>query len=165
MHRNMTIGFDERWQFYISYHNEEYIQSHDARNKVVLKEKRESSEYRLHNKAQQDLVVYKIDGGLIKTNNQQRCDYGIYTEQDVLYLIELKGGDYSHALEQISSSIDILLKKPDINVKQLNARIVLSKCRTPDILTTQEKKLNNLLKNKYGHGNILKKTRLLEDII
>lgn len=161
----MRIEVDKKWQFYKTYHDKENIQSHDTRNHVVLKEKRESREYRLHNNTQQELIVYIIDGGLISNNEQQKCDYGVYTENDILYLVELKGGDYIHALEQIFSTINILIVNPNISVKQLNARVVLSKARTPDILSTQEKKLNILLKTKYGKGSIKRQTRILEETI
>lgn len=83
----------------------------------------------------------------------------------MLYLIELKGADYSQALDQITSTIDTLLKKPAISVKQLNVRVVLSKYRTPNILLTKEKKLNILLKTKYGKGNIRKQAKLLKERI
>ena len=73
--------------------------------------------------------------------------------------------DYSQALDQITSTIDTLLKKPAISVKQLNVRVVLSKYRTPDIPLTQEKKLNKLLKTKYGKGNIRKQVTQLEERI
>ncbi len=165
MQNTMRIRIDEKWPFFMAYHDKEYIRTHDAREEVVLKEKRESREYRLHNQSGKEIVVYKIDGGLISTNKQIKCDFGIYTEQDVLYLIELKGSDYLHALDQIESSIDILLKEPNINVRQLNARIVLSKNRTPDIRATKEKKLKSLLKTKYGKGTILKRTRVFEETV
>ena len=119
----------------------------------------------MHNDSEKEIVVYKIDGGILTSNEIKKCDYGVYTEQDVLYLIELKGSDYCHALDQIMSTIDTLLKKNSICVRQLNARIVLSKCRIPNILVTQEKKLNILLKTKYGKGNIRKQTKVLEENI
>lgn len=161
----MRIQIDEKWPFFNLYHDEEYIQSHDTKKIVALKEKRESREYYLHNQSEQEIIVYKIDGGLIDSDTVIKCDYGIYTEQDVLYLIELKGSDYIHALEQIFSTINVLLKKPNINVRQLNARIVLSKNRTPNILPTQEKKLSSLIKREYGNGSLLKQTRKLEETI
>lgn len=156
---------DGKWLFYKKYHDKDYIQSHDTRRNVILNDQREYPKYCLRNNTEQEIVVYKIDGGLIKNNTSLKCDYGIYTEHDVLYLVELKGGDYYHALEQIQSTIDILLKGPNIIVKQLNVRIVLSKTRTPNIVSTLEKKLNILLKKKYGKGDILKRTRLLEETI
>ena len=70
-----------------------------------------------------------------------------------------------HALEQILSTIDVLLKKPNISVKQLNARIVLSKNRIPNLLVSKEKKLSRLLKQEYGNGSLLKQTRKLEEKI
>lgn len=161
----MKIRIDEKWRFFNLYHDKKYIQSHDTRKNVALKEKRESREYYLHNKSEQEIVIYKIDGGLIDNDKVIKCDYGIYTERDILYLIELKGCNYLHALEQILNTIDILLKKPNICVKQLNARIVLSRNRTPNILATQEKKLSSLLKREYGNGGLLKQTRRLEDTI
>ncbi len=161
----MIIKNEPRWQFYNAYHESRYIKSHNAKRNVVLKEKGEKSEFRLHNDSEKEIVVYKIDGGILTSNEIKKCDYGVYTEQDVLYLIELKGSDYRHALDQIMSTIDTLLKKNSISVRQLNARIVLSKCRIPNILVTQEKKLNILLKTKYGKGNIRKQTKVLEENI
>ena len=165
MQRIMKIENNDKWRFYQAYHDGNYIKSHDARKKVVLKERRESREYHLQNNSEQELVVYKIDGGIIEDNTLLKCDFGIYTERDILYLIELKGADYIHAIKQIQSTIDILLEKPNISVKQLNARIVLSKYRSPAILSTEEKKLNRLLKTKYGNGTINRQTRKMEERI
>ena len=114
----MRIEIDGKWQFYKTYHGKDYIQSHDTRKHVVLKEKREPSEYRMHNNSEKEIVVYRIDGGLIASNEQQKCDYGIYTERDVLSLIELKGGDFIAALEQILKTIENLL----ITIRVLNDR-------------------------------------------
>lgn len=161
----MKIENDIRWPFYSAYHEDRYIELHGTRRNVSLREKREKSKYILRNDSEKDLVIYRIDGGIITSKETKKCDYGVYTEQDVLYLIELKGADYSQALDQITSTIDTLLKKPAISVKQLNVRVVLSKYRTPDIPLTQEKKLNKLLKTKYGKGNIRKQVTQLEERI
>jgi len=161
----MKIENNDKWRFYQAYHDESNIKFHDARKKVVLKERRESREYHLQNNTEQELVVYEIDGGLIDDNKLLKCDFGIYTERDILYMIELKGADYIHAIKQIQSTIDILLEKPNISVKQLNARIVLSKYQSPAILSTEEKKLNRLLKTKYGNGTINRQTRKMEERI
>ena len=161
----MKIKNDIRWPFYSAYHEDRYIEHHGTRRNVSLREKREKSKYILRNDSEKDLVIYRIDGGIITSKETKKCDYGVYTEQDVLYLIELKGTDYSQALDQITSTIDTLLKKPAISVKQLNVRVVLSKYRTPDILLTKEKTLNKLLKTKYGKGNIRKQAKLLKERI
>ena len=165
MQETMRIRIEEKWPFFNLYHEREYIQSHNTKKIVALKEKGESREYYLYNLSELEIVVYKIDGGIINSDKVVKCDYGIYTEQNILYLIELKGSDYLHALEQILSTIDVLLKKPNISVKQLNARIVLSKNRIPNLLVTKEKKLSRLLKQEYGNGSLLKQTRKLEEKI
>ena len=118
-----------------------------------------------NNKSQKEVVVYKIDGGLIVNNNGKKCDYGIYTEDDMLFLIELKGDDLNYALKQINQSINILLEQPNIKVKKLSVRIVLSKVRTPEILESEEKKLKQKLHKLYGGGDYLKKSQFLKDII
>lgn len=84
---------------------------------------------------------------------------------DWLFLIEIKGADLNHALDQINSTIDILLKRPNKKVKKLNARIVLSKVSIPRISASKENKLKQLLHKSYGGGNYKKQSRLLEDTI
>ncbi|MDR3269097.1 MAG: hypothetical protein LBT83_08535, partial [Tannerella sp.] len=77
-----------------------YIKSNDDRLRVSLSEKK--STYKGINRNRQTLIVYHVDGG-ITTDNSARCDYAVYTKQtDHLYLIELKGSDYPHALEQLT---------------------------------------------------------------
>lgn len=145
--------------FYNAYHGSDYITSHDNRKVVVLRELRESRVYRLENPTQKEVVVYRIDGGLITSYDVLKCDNGIYTEDDALYLIELKGADYIHALQQILNTISILLQKPHVKVSRLYARIVLSKIRVPDIMPTQEKKL--LAQVHSRNGNFEKKCQTL----
>ena len=139
----MIINVGSKWQFFNNNHDKSYINSHDTRQTIVLKEPRESSEFRLENNSGKEIVVYKIDGGVIDNTNVLKCDFGIFTEDNILYFIELKGTDYIHALEQMLSTIDILIVSLQTSVGQLNARIVLSKMRVPDINVTKEKILQN----------------------
>ena len=159
----MIINETEGYPFFNAFHDKSYIISNDNKKVVVLREPRESREYRMENKNQKELVVYKIDGRLISSNDVLKCDYGIYTEDDVLYLIELKGTDYIHALEQLLSTISILLEKSRIKVAGLHARIVLSKVRVPDIIPSQEKKLLMKVRNRKG-GFIKKCQKLCEAV-
>lgn len=152
-----------KFHFFSQYHCKDYILYHDCRKIVVLKDKKENSTYKLANDSQKELVVYKIDSGIIEDNNIPKCDYGIYSENDTLFLIELKGKDLEHAIDQISCTINTLITQPNITISQVNARIVLSKVSTPDIHTTKEKKLQQLLKNKFGNGTYKKKSRELEE--
>ena len=151
--------------FFQAYHDNGYILRHDCSKEVSLREPGENRTYKLHNKSGKELVVYRIDGGLINDENVLKCDNGIYTENDWLFLIELKGADLNHALDQINSTIDILLKRPNKKVKKLNARIVLSKVSIPRISASKENKLKQLLHKSYGGGNYKKQSRLFEDTI
>lgn len=80
------------YSFYENFHEGRYIQSHDQRHTVVLKEPREDREYRLINDLKKELVVYKIDAGVITEHEagDNKCDFGIYSEDDLLILVELK---------------------------------------------------------------------------
>ena len=147
----MKINIGEKWPFFSAYNDEKYIKSHDQRKIVVLKEPKESREYRLKNKSAKELVVYHVDGGVVSSNDVLKCDYGIYTEDNVLFFVELKGSDYIHALDQMNSTINLLIEKPQIKVARLNTRIVLSKVSVPAILPTQEKMLIRVVKKYKGN--------------
>ncbi len=159
------IKAERKWPFFQAYHDNSYILHHNCRKEVLLRELGEKRTYRLHNMSVKEIVVYRIDGGIIDNDGVLRCDYGIFTEDDVLFLIELKGADLNHALDQINSTIDILLKRSNIRVKKLNVRIVLSKVSVPRIYASKENKLKQLLHKFYGGGDYKKQSRTLEDSI
>lgn len=159
----MKIKTGVNWPFFSAYNDKRYIQSHDERKIVVLREPKESREYRLENKSSKEVVVYQIDGGIITSNDVQKCDFGVFTEDNILFLVELKGADYIHALEQIISTVGLLLVRPAIQVVRLNARIVLSKVSVPAIMSSQEKKLLAIVKSKGG--NLIKQSRVLKETI
>ena len=159
------IKAQKEWPFFQEYHDGNSILRHDCKKDIPLREPKEKRTYRLHNESEKDIVVYKIDGGIIDNDEVQKCDYGIYTEDNWLFLIELKGSDLNHALDQINSTIDVLFKKPSVKVKKLNARIVLSKVRVPDVTASKENKLKQRLHKSYGGGDYKKQSRTLEDTI
>lgn len=159
------IKAQKEWPFFQEYHDGAYISRHDCSKEVVLRESGENRTYRLHNKSGKEIVVYKIDGGLINNDDVLKCDNGIYVEDDLLFLIELKGRDLNHALDQINSTIDILLKQSHVKIGKLNARIVVSRVSVPRITASKENKLKQLLHKSYGGGDYKKQSRLLEDTI
>ena len=159
------IKAQKKWSFFQTYHDSAYILRHDCSKDVPLREPKEKRTYRLLNNSGKEIVVYMIDGGIINNEEVQKCDYGIYREDNQLILVELKGADLGHAIDQISSTINILLKQPSVKVKRLNARIVLSKVRVPDTLSTKEKQLMQLLHKFYGGGDYKKKSRVFNDSI
>lgn len=55
----------------------------------------------------ENFTKLRIDGGLITSNQIQKCDFGFlrYTNED-FYFVELKGKDIEKAYKQILSTID-----------------------------------------------------------
>ena len=95
---------------------------------TVVKEKR--CEYRLFNKEKKLICKIHIDGCLIKTG--VRCDYLLIDcTRNKAYFVELKGSDFLHAVNQLSTSIEYLTK--EINDCDVFARIVLTKVNVPNL--------------------------------
>ena len=72
--------------------------------------------------------------------------------------------DYEKAIEQISETINVLLKTPDVSVHRVCSRVVLSKARVPDLLLTKEKKLMSLISKNYN-GNHSKCSRRMDEVL
>lgn len=159
------------YPFYERFHDEQYIQSHDSRMEVKLKEKREDREYHLINDAKRELVVYCIDGGVISKQEagDNKCDFGIYTEDEFLILVELKGADYKKAIEQIWTTTKTLGIGAQMKVKKLLARVVVSKGKNvPNLLTTDLthlKKRISEINGQWRNEYILAKSKRLEEIL
>lgn len=136
----------------------------DKRAILVLKDRKERREYRGNNPDQLFLTAYRVDGGLMKGEGM-KCDYAVYTETDNLYFIELKGGDYSHALDQLLNTIQLLMQ-PDIECPQsIHTRVVLSKLKVPGAWDSKEKKLMALLKRKYNGTHRRETQVIVENIL
>lgn len=128
-----------------------YINSDDARPIIVLKDKGEARKYEVRNNQRVPIVTYLVDGGIIPLATQYKCDYAMCLKGSaIVYFVELKGGDYEHALLQIHSTIDALVVKPKIDTSEVHARVVLSKVRVPNIKPVREKVLLKLLKTLNG---------------
>jgi len=149
-------------QFYEHYHEQSYICSHDKRKIVSLAEG--TCNYVLCNDMNKELVVYHIDGGVIRSDDNIRCDYGIYTEDDVLILVELKGCRCDDAMKQIINTIELLFGKSKLQISKISARVVLSKAPNVDYLSSEEIKLKKLLRNRYD-GTLIKKSRKLKEVL
>ena len=174
------IVADKTYPFFYAYHDKAYIESHDKRPTVSLEEK--GIQYILNNKDNQELVVYKIDidkkilnkhieysifynivGERVKDEKFTKCDYGIYTEDDILFLIELKGTDYEHGLEQLLHTIKVLITENNVSVKKLYTRMVF-KIR-PDIRSANARKNEDkLIKNYNYNPKLCKHGKIIEDL-
>lgn len=154
-------------KFTEKYNDKTYIISQDKRRIVSLKDHGESRKYVGRNPGKLELSVFRVDNGICKSSKpgDQKCDYAIYTGNDNLYLIELKGADYSKAIDQLNCTVKELLSEDIEGLKAVFARVVLSKTNVPQTLKTKEKKLMTLLKKKYK-GSLLKKTKeMTEDLV
>lgn len=140
-----VINDSADFPFYQHYHDSGYVQFQEKRPRVALKDKRSASIYNLQNDLNKELVCYRVDEGVICGKDFNKCDYALYTEDDLLILVELKGVDYEKAIEQISETINVLLK-------------------TPDILLTKEKKLMSLISKNYN-GNHSKCSRQMDEVL
>lgn len=147
-------------KFTEKYNDKTYIISQDKRRIVSLKDHGESRKYVGRNPGKLELSVFRVDNGICKSSKpgDRKCDYAIYTGNDNLYLIELKGADYSTAIDQLNNTIKELLSEDIGDLKAVFGRVVLSKTNVPQTLKTKEKKLMTLLKKKYK-GSLLKKTK------
>ena len=93
-----------------------------------------------------------MDDGIVTSKEQNKCDFAFWTERNDVYFIELKGGDYSKALQQIQKSIEDLIDRANVDVNKVLARIVLSTGRSvrANVANTHEVKLIKFLRKFEG---------------
>lgn len=130
----------------------------DKRKTISVAENKRK--YVATNKDEDPVSLAKIDGCLIKKGI--RCDYLLLNcQKQNAYFIELKGKHLVKATEQILRSIELLA--PEIQNFRLNARIVLSRVQTPDLLSNEYKKLQNRVKQ--SGGTVQKQSRIVKENI
>jgi hypothetical protein len=119
---------------------------------VVAQEKK--CEYRAHNIDRKKLCKVKIDGSYI--TDGRKCDYLIINCNDTnAYLIELKGTDVFHGIEQIESTISRL--QGELAKCKIFSRIVLKKVSVPDLENNPKILRHKKIIKKLG-GNFAKAT-------
>lgn len=136
-------------------------QSRDRSRIISLSENK--SHYRLYNDSGLCVSKYHIDGGLCDSMGHEKCDYGIFTGLNELFLIELKGRNINHAIDQIDHTIDFLKLPTKFCGMKVKARIVATKATTPDMMSTKRFSLEKKLKS-LG-GNLLIRTTKYEEYI
>lgn len=133
------------------------IMSSDARPEVNCEQKKKK--YILENTQKNHVISYQMDGGIIVVDRTvpegtNKCDnlFIINADELTAILIELKGKNVPHALDQIQGSLDLykgLWKK----FSHVYGRAVVTSS-TPDLKASPKYvNLSELLKKKY-HGNI-----------
>ena len=69
--------------------------------------------FKIDNKSGKTLKKYYIDGCLVPNDSQhKRCDFGIESEE-LFWIVELKGANFSDAIDQIISTISNFDIVPD----------------------------------------------------
>ena len=145
------------------YTDKEYIESDGQHSIVQVSDKGNPCKWVGMNSKKQRVVKYRVDGGIITSKTELKCDYAVYVEDDSIYLIELKGANYNHALEQINATLDKLVIAPHIETSSVNGRVVLTKGRVPGIKYSKEPSIVKKLKKL--NGTLESRTKLFEEKI
>lgn len=150
-------------KFHEVYTDPGYIESDGRHSIVQASDKGSLCKWVGMNSKKQRIIKYRVDGGIITLKTELKCDYAVYVEDDSMYLIELKGANYNHALEQVDATLDKLIIAPNIETSSVNGRIVLTKGRVPGIKYSKEQSLVKKLKKL--NGTLESKTKLFEEKI
>jgi len=88
----------------------------------------------------------------IKTTDKPRCDYILLNITDLtIYLVEFKGRNIDHALEQIQETIELFKSQNPIKQFTFHARIVAQKTNhSSNLLKNKEKIVQDWKKNYKG---------------
>lgn len=150
-------------KFHEVYTDPDYIESDGRHSIVQVSDKGSTCKWKGLNPAKKKVIKYRVDGGIIPSKAEPKCDYAVCVEGDGIYLIELKGANYNHALEQIDATIDKLIITPKVETTSVHGRIVLTRGRVPGIKYSKEPSLVKKLMKLNGYLD--SRTRILEEKI
>lgn len=115
--------------------------------KIVVEENKRK--YTANNVYKECIAKIKVDGGIIQNASISKSDYiFIRCEYNMVYFIELKGGDVAKACEQIISTIANLSSLLLGSI--LHARIVCSRAPAPALRSSQYARLDRCCRNSNG---------------
>lgn len=137
----------------------------DKRSNIKCEENRKV--YNLENPQRKLVILYKMDGGVIEVDasvpdNICKCDYLYITECNKAILVELKGKNVKHALEQIEGTMTVykdILK----NCNEIYARVIVSSAIPRLNVTPQYTRLLCMLKKLNGNLKV-KENKMSEKI-
>ena len=84
--------------------------------------------YTADNISKKKILGFHVDGGLIVSKQIRKCDYALVVEEDLCYLIELKGQGIEEACEQLSVTIEYFSE--NYKMQKFVGRIVVSRYNT-----------------------------------
>ncbi len=131
----------------------------DERKTVVAEEHKKK--YILQNPEEQRVCKIKVDGCFNNDETAKKCDFLVLDcKGSQAFFVELKGAKLMRAIEQIDESISRKLHL--LPGFKINARIVLSKDKTPNLKNNP--KYIRFAKRLRDLGGTLKKgTRIIEE--
>lgn len=127
---------------------------------IVSPEPRTKRQHRAINKDSCRVTQYKVDGDVIR-DTAIRCDYLVMNDDlKEAYLIELKGSDIEHVLDQLEATAKRL--RTELREYYVKYRIVCSRARTQAIYGSKCKKF----KQKHSRsGEFVCRENLIEEQI
>jgi len=131
----------------------------ERQKEIVSRDKGSQIKHIAINQDEKKVTHYKIDGEVIKTG--LRCDFLLMNEEEesrTAYLIELKGSDLLHAVEQLKSTKTLL--EEQLKNYTVHFRIVLNRISTHDSMNKDFRKFQEINK-----GRVVYKTKILEEKI
>lgn len=135
----------------------------DRAKKIPLRERR-GRVYVILNPNRKPVTVLRWDG--CEVTNRLACDFVVCDcTASEIRLIELKGKDFNHAVEQLRATLEDLVAR-GVKAQSWHCRVVLSSSPAPNIYRENffalRRRIASLSK---GGGTVEKKTRLYEEII
>lgn len=127
---------------------------------VVSQDSGTSRKHRAVNSSGYRVSQYKIDGGVVR-DTSIRCDFLVMNDdkQDA-YLIELKGSDIEHALDQLEATARRL--QHELRAYQIKYRIVCSRAKVHAIRSNNYKRF--VQKHNKANEFICKEKEIKEEI-
>ncbi len=127
---------------------------------IVSRDKRQKREHRAHNRGGNRVSHYQVDGTVIR-DASRRCDFLVMNEdKGDAYLIELKGSDIEHGLEQLEATAVSL--REELQGYTVKYRLVHARAKTQAIHGNKFKKF---CRAHRGVGEFLhREGQLTEDI-
>ena len=127
---------------------------------IVSRDTGTKREYRAFNKDSCRVTQYKIDGDIV-CDTSIRCDFLVMNDdRRDAYLIELKGSDIEHALDQLEKTARRFQK--ELSGYCIKYRLVCSRVRTQASHSTKYKKFK---KKHDGVNEFICKENQIEEII
>jgi hypothetical protein len=125
------------------------VESNDIRSNFTLNGEHNRS-WTAENPGKRIGLRLKIDGGLIVSTKQNKCDAGLLLDDDRFFLVEFKGKDCKHAAEQLCETKKYFESEYSSFDFKFQARIV---GKSFPKASTSRQAATRYLENNFGKNN------------